>query len=335
LNNLSDHSKLAEGLFDFNISGFDQLALKVFRVQAEFNPVYRQYVELLGVDRLQVSSVAQIPFLPVGFFKTHRVVTGDLDPAIIFESSGTTGMVNSRHFVRDLSLYRRSFLEGFRQFYGDPADWCIIGLLPSYLERSHSSLVYMVDELVRISKVAESGFYLYEHQQLHDTIMALEKRKQKLLLIGVTFALLDFAEKFQMGLEHTVVMETGGMKGRREEMTRSRVHEFLQSKLGVNNIHSEYGMTEMLSQGYSSGNGIFHPSRTMKILLRDEDDPRAVYDVSAEMIKGIINVIDLANIWSCSFIATDDAGKLYPDGSFEVTGRVDHSDIRGCSLMVV
>ncbi len=335
MNNLSDHSKLAEGLFDFNISGFDQLALKVFRVQAEFNPVYRQYVELLGVDRLQVSSVAQIPFLPVGFFKTHRVVTGDLDPAIIFESSGTTGMVNSRHFVRDLSLYRRSFLEGFRQFYGDPADWCIIGLLPSYLERSHSSLVYMVDELVRISKVAESGFYLYEHQQLHDTIMALEKRKQKLLLIGVTFALLDFAEKFQMGLEHTVVMETGGMKGRREEMTRSRVHEFLQSKLGVNNIHSEYGMTEMLSQGYSSGNGIFHPSRTMKILLRDEDDPRAVYDVSAEMIKGIINVIDLANIWSCSFIATDDAGKLYPDGSFEVTGRVDHSDIRGCSLMVV
>ncbi len=335
MNNLSDHSKLAEGLFDFNISGFDQLALKVFRVQAEFNPVYRQYVELLGVDRLQVSSVAQIPFLPVGFFKTHRVVTGDLDPAIIFESSGTTGMVNSRHFVRDLSLYRRSFLEGFRQFYGDPADWCIIGLLPSYLERRHSSLVYMVDELVRISKVAESGFYLYEHQQLHDTIMALEKRKQKLLLIGVTFALLDFAEKFQMALEHTVVMETGGMKGRREEMTRSHVHEFLQSKLGVNNIHSEYGMTEMLSQGYSSGNGIFHPSRTMKILLREEDDPRAVYDVSAEMIKGIINVIDLANIWSCSFIATDDAGKLYPDGSFEVTGRVDHSDIRGCSLMVV
>jgi hypothetical protein len=244
-------------------------------------------------------------------------------------------MVSSRHFVKDLSLYRQSFVEGFRQFYGDPAGWCVIGLLPSYLERSHSSLVYMVDELIRMSTVGESGFYLYEHQQLHDTILTLEKRKQKLLLIGVTFALLDFAEKFTMNLEHTIVMETGGMKGRREEMTRGQVHGFLESKLGINSIHSEYGMTEMLSQGYSRGLGLFYPSKTMKVLLREEDDPRAVHDVSDRMIKGIINVIDLSNLWSCSFIATDDAGKLYPDGSFEVTGRVDNSDIRGCSLMVV
>jgi hypothetical protein len=335
LNNLSDHSKLAGSLFDFNISGFNQMALDVFRIQAEYNPVYRQYVELMGVKRDQVSSIDQIPFLPVGFFKTHKVVTGAEEPEIVFESSGTTGMVNSRHHVRDLALYRRSFIEGFRQFYGNPAEWCIIGLLPSYLERSHSSLVYMVDELIRMSGVEESGFYLYEHQQLHHTILALEERKQKVMLIGVTFGLLDFAEQFTMRLEHTVVMETGGMKGRRQEMTRAEVHRLLTSKLGINNIHSEYGMTEMLSQGYSPGQGLFYPSRTMKVLVREEDDPRSIHDASGSMIKGIINVIDLCNIWSCSFIATDDAGMLYPDGSFEVTGRVDNSDIRGCSLMVV
>lgn len=311
------------------------MALEIFRFQARENPIYRQFTELMGVNPPDVSRVEQIPFLPVGFFKTGRIATGDWEPAMVFESSGTTGMVNSRHYVRDLALYQRSFLEGFRQFYGEPEDWCIIGLLPAYLERSHSSLVYMVDELVKRSRVKESGFYLYEHQQLHDQLLALERGKQKCLLIGVTFALLDFAEKFSMQLEHTVVMETGGMKGRRQEMTRSEVHEILGSKLGIKHIHSEYGMTEMLSQGYSSGNGIFFPSRTMKILVREEDDPLAVHQPSDQQVRGIVNVIDLCNIWSCSFIATDDAGKLYPDGSFEVTGRVDNSDIRGCSLMVV
>ncbi len=326
---------LAEGLFDFNISGFDARALEIFRFQASYNPVYRQFVELMGIEPEGVRSLEQIPFLPVGFFKSQKIVTGEAESAIVFESSGTTGMVSSRHYVRDLSLYRKSFTEGFRQFYGDPAEWCIIGLLPSYLERSHSSLVYMVDELVKLSSVNESGFYLYEYQQLHDTIIKLERRKQKLLLIGVTFALLDFAEKFPMALEHTVVMETGGMKGRREEMTRAAVHDILKSNLGTKNIHSEYGMTELLSQAYSPGDGIFYPAKTMKVMVREEDDPLAVHGPSSTMVRGIVNVIDLSNIWSCSFIATDDAGKLYPDGSFEITGRVDHSDIRGCSLMVV
>jgi hypothetical protein len=237
--------------------------------------------------------------------------------------------------VRDLSIYRESFLRGFRQFYGDPASWCIIGLLPSYLERQHSSLVMMVDELVKMSGCRESGFYLYDHEKLVRQLKELEGRGQKTLLIGVTFALLDLAQSFPMHLRHTVVMETGGMKGRREEMTREQVHDILKASFGVEQVHSEYGMTELLSQGYSKGNGIFRPSDTMRIMLREDDDPLSVQGAGEQVVSGIINVVDLANVDSCAFIATEDAGKLYPDGSFEVTGRVDHSDIRGCSLMVV
>jgi hypothetical protein len=335
LNNLSDHTKIAEGLFDFNISAFDAKALEIFRFQAMYNPVYRQYVELLGVDPGSIARIVDIPFLPVGFFKTHRVVCGDFEPQAVFESSGTTGSVNSRHYVKDTAIYRESFLNGFKKFYGDPAGWCIIGLLPSYLERQHSSLVFMVDDLVKGSRSGESGFYLYEFDKLYDTLTQLEKQKQKTLLIGVTFALLDFAERFPMTLQHTMVMETGGMKGRRAEMTRQQVHELLTAGLGVKQVHSEYGMTELLSQGYSQGEGIFSTSDTMKILVREEDDPLQIHDAGDQAQRGIINVIDLANIFSCSFIATEDAGKLYPDGSFEVTGRVDNSDIRGCTLMVV
>jgi hypothetical protein len=335
LNNLSDQTKIAAGLFDFNISGFDTKALEIFRFQAQFNPVYRQYVELLGVNTDAVRAVVDIPFLPVSFFKSHRVITGDFAPQAIFESSGTTGSLHSRHYVKDTGIYNRSYLSGFRKFYGDPSGWCIIGLLPSYLERKHSSLVFMVDDLVKKSNVNKSGFYLKEYESLFKTLYQLERRKQKTLLIGVTFALLDFAEKFRMKLENTVVMETGGMKGRLEEMTRHQVHELLKLQLGVEHIHSEYGMTELLSQGYSLGAGIFRTSDTMKILVRDEDDPLQVHDRGDAIRMGIINVIDLANLYSCSFIATEDAGKLYPDGSFEVTGRVDNSDIRGCTLMVV
>ncbi len=335
MNYLSDHTNLAEGLFDFNISGFEAKALEIFRFQAANNPVYRQYLELLGIRLFDIEKLADIPFLPVGFFKTHKVACGDFQPQAIFESSGTTGSVNSRHFVKDAGIYQESFLNGFRKFYGDPADWCIIGLLPSYLERQHSSLVFMVNELVKRSSQKESGFYLYEFDKLAETLKQLERRRQKTLLIGVSFALLDFAEKFAMKLQHTVVMETGGMKGRREEMTRQQVHEVLKSQLGLSQVHSEYGMTELLSQGYSKGEGIFHVSNTMKILVRDEDDPFQVHDNGPEVRRGVINVVDLANLYSCAFIATEDAGKLYPDGSFEVTGRVDNSDIRGCSLMVV
>lgn len=335
MNNLSDHRALQAELFDFNKSGFEEKALAIFRFQAANNPVYRQYVDLLGLKHDVPVSVSEIPFMPISFFKTHALATGDWEPELVFESSGTTGMVTSRHLVKDASLYRKSFMAGFRKFYGDPREWCVIGLLPSYLERQNSSLVYMVDELVRQSAVAESGFYLYDHQALYEKLLGLEQRGQRTMLIGVTFALLDFAEQFTMDLKHTIVMETGGMKGRREELTRQQVHDKLCHAFGVEKIHSEYGMTELLSQAYSTGDGIFECGPTMRVLLRDDDDPLSIIPYVEYPVRGVINVVDLANIWSCSFIATEDAGVLHPNGSFEVIGRVDHADIRGCSLMVV
>jgi phenylacetate-coenzyme A ligase PaaK-like adenylate-forming protein len=319
----------------FNISNYQELALQVFRYQYQHNRLYKEYVDLLGVNPQLVNRLEAIPFLPIRFFKSHTVICGDALPAQWFESSGTTGMTNSRHYVADLQLYRQSFLQGFHKFYGDPAGYCIIGLLPSYLERQHSSLVMMVDELIKRSHAQESGFYLYEREKLKHSLQDLESRQQKTLLIGVTFALLDFAEEYPLPLQHTILMETGGMKGRREEMTRAEVHTVLTNAFQVPAIHSEYGMTELLSQGYSDGQGIFKPADTMRILLRDDDDPMEVRAAGETPHRGIINVIDLANLDSCAFIATEDAGVLYPDGSFEVTGRVDHSDIRGCSLMVV
>jgi len=334
LNNLFDHTKYRESLFDFNISGFTRKALQLFAFQYELNPVYRQYCDSLGIDPSGVDKLASIPFLPISFFKSHDVRTGVFDPELIFESSGTTGTVNSRHAVKDAEIYRQSFLNGFRKFYGEPSGWTIIGLLPSYLERKNSSLVVMVDELVKLSGHPKSGFYLYDHERLHQNLEQLESAKQKTLLIGVTYALLDFAEKYPIHLDHTIIMETGGMKGRREEMTRSEVHEILMRSFNIDQVHSEYGMTELLSQGYSSGEGLFHCTDTMKILIREEDDPLEVHEPGSEQ-RGIINVIDLANIWSSAFIATEDAGIVYEDGSFNITGRVDASDIRGCSLMVV
>lgn len=319
----------------FNISNYTELALQVFRYQYEHNRLYREYVDLMGVNPQLVNRLEAIPFLPIRFFKSHAVISGEVLPSQWFESSGTTGTINSRHYVADMALYRQSFQQGFQKFYGDPAGYAILGLLPSYLERQHSSLVMMVDALIQQSGVPGSGFYLYEHHKLKDTLQQLEAQQQKTLLIGVTFALLDFAEACPLPLHHTIIMETGGMKGRREEMTRDQVHAILTEAFQLSAIHSEYGMTELLSQGYSDGRGIFKPADTMRILLRDDDDPMAVRAAGETPFRGIINVIDLANLDSCSFIATEDAGVLYPDGSFEVTGRVDHSDIRGCSLMVV
>jgi hypothetical protein len=255
----------------------------------------------------------------------------DFMPKAVFESSGTTQTINSRHYVKDISLYHKSFMKGFEQFYGNINEWCIIGLLPSYVERSNSSLVVMVDELIKKSGHQQSGFYLYEYEKLHEVLMRLEQLQQKTLLIGVTFALLDFAEKFPMKLVHTIVMETGGMKGRRKEMTREELHLFLEKQLGLQTIHSEYGMTELLSQAYSKGNGLFEPVHWMKVLIRNEDDPFDVQQHGA----GIINVIDLANIYSCAFIATDDVGKVFENRTFEISGRIDNSDIRGCSLLVM
>lgn len=318
-------------IFGLQPAGFEALALQTYVYQYTYNSIYAQYANAVGRSPANVISLTDIPFLPIRFFKSHQVVCGQFIPEAVFESSGTTQTINSRHYVKSLELYRQSFLRAFRIFYGDVKDYCIIGLLPSYLERSNSSLVVMADELIRQSTHADSGFYLYEHEKLSSVLQALEQKKQKTLLIGVTFALLDFAEKQQLHLQHTIVMETGGMKGRREEWTRQQVHHFLFERLGVKTIHSEYGMTELLSQAYSFGDGIFSCPPWMKIVLREEDDPFAIQRNGT----GIINVIDLANIDSCSFIATDDAGRLQADESFEVIGRTDNSDLRGCSLMTV
>jgi Acyl-protein synthetase, LuxE len=306
-------------------------ALDTFRLQYAQNPLYRQFTDTLGVNPDLVRSLAEIPFLPVSFFKTHSVKTGDFTPEIVFESSGTSGSVTSRHEVKDLEVYRESFMGGFRHFYGPVSEWCIIGLLPAYLERSHSSLVLMVHELIGSSGHADSGFYLYDHGALKEALERLERQGQKTLLIGVTFALLDFAEAYPMSLRHTVIMETGGMKGRRREITRAELHEVLKGRLGVGAIHAEYGMTELLSQAYASGDGLFACPPWMKVLVRREDDPLEV----GEQGEGLLNIIDLANRWSCSFLATDDIGRIGPDGRFEVSGRVDNSDIRGCSLLIV
>ena len=317
---------------------FEALALEVFRFQAENNPVYKDFLQALKIDPANIRDMTQIPFLPVRFFKSHEIKTTAFNPEAIFESSGTSGYINSHHLVKDILLYEDSFTKGFEFFYGAVKDWCIIGLLPSYLERKGSSLVYMVDKLMNLSEHPQSGFYLDEYEKLFAVLNELsvrtpseEKRQQKTLLFGVTFALLDFAEKYSLPLKHTVVMETGGMKGRREEMIRQEVHAILKRSFSLDHIHSEYGMTELLSQAYSKGEGIFNCPPWMKILMRDEEDPF----LKKRSGSGTINIIDLANIYSCSFIATDDVGKLNTDESFEVLGRLDGSDLRGCSLMVV
>ncbi|MEP7278700.1 MAG: acyl transferase [Bacteroidota bacterium] len=318
-------------IFGLQAQQFGEMAWQTFLYQYKHNTLYGQYARAVGRQPENVHSLADIPFLPISFFKTHAVLTGTFEPETVFESSGTTNTTNSLHYIKQQVLYHRSFTQAFRQFYGSPTEYCIIGLLPSYLERSRSSLVMMVTELIKQSNHPQSGFYLYEHHKLLSTLQYLEAKKQKTLLLGVSFALLDFAETHSLKLRHTIVMETGGMKGRRQEWTRQQVHDFLMERLGLTSIHSEYGMTELLSQAYSAGNGIFYSPPWMKILLREEDDPLR----PAKSASGIINIIDLANIDSCAFIATDDAGKLHPDGGFEVIGRVDNADLRGCSLMSI
>jgi hypothetical protein len=330
-------SELIHKVFTEAATSFNQLAMDVYRFQYEHNPLYMQFADALKRSPGEVHTYHDIPFLPIHFFKSHQVKTTVFQPELVFESSGTTGTINSKHYLRRAAIYERSFLEGFRHFYGNPGEWCIIGLLPSYLERSNSSLVKMVNELIRLSGKEESGFYLYDHDRLKAVLQKLESEGVKTLLIGVTFALLDFADRHKLDLNHTVVMETGGMKGRKEEITREAVHEFLKQRLGVVAVHSEYGMTELLSQAYAKAAGLFQTPAWMKVLIREEDDPlfiRSEEDI-IQPVSGVINVIDLANIYSCSFIATDDAGKLYQDGRFEVTGRLDASDIRGCSLMTL
>lgn len=322
-------------LNDFNISDFESAALEIFRFQYYENEIYKAFVHALKINPDEISRITEIPFLPIQFFKSHIIKTSDFVPEAIFESSGTTQSINSRHFIKNNSIYKNSFLKAFELFYGNPAEWCIIGLLPSYLERNNSSLVVMVNELIRQSNHPDSGFYLFEQDKLNSTLQNLEQKQQKTLLIGVTFALLDFAEKHPLPLQHTVIMETGGMKGRRQELTRDEVQQVLKKAFLTDKIHSEYGMTELLSQAYSKGDGLFSCPPWMKVLMRDEDDPMNVNFPEQSVLTGTVNIIDLANIYSCSFIATEDAGRLYPNGSFEILGRIDYSDIRGCSLLAL
>jgi hypothetical protein len=329
---------LENSIFAARPDNFSELAIALFKYQYQNNIIYRQFCNSLHINADAVKSINKIPFLPISFFKTHAVKTGTFETDTIFESSGTTQTNTSRHFVKDVDLYKKSFTNCFEKFYGQPQSKCILGLLPSYLERKNSSLVLMVDELIQAGNNPLSGFYLYDLDKLHSTILHNELLKLPTLLIGVTYALLGFAEAYPMQLRHTIVMETGGMKGRREELTRQQVHAILQKQLDISLVHSEYGMTELLSQAYSKGDGIFHCPAWMKILLRHDDDPFHIItaaDAQHRSQTGLINVIDLANIHSCSFIATDDIGRLHANESFEVLGRSDSSDVRGCSLMVM
>jgi hypothetical protein len=310
---------------------FSNVALAIFRHQATHCRPYREFISHLRIDPLQVTDVAAIPYLPISFFKSHRVVSSIEKEEIIFSSSGTTGQVQSRHYVTALSVYEQSFNDAFAQFYGTAEDTCLLALLPSYLERDGSSLIYMIDALLKQSRHPDSGYFLHNHDDLYQKLITLKAKGQKTILIGVTYALLDFLETYQLDFPELIVMETGGMKGKRKEMVREELHKILKSGLGVNAIHSEYGMTELLSQAYSDGEGIFRCPDWMKIVLRDTNDPLTLLQSNQ---TGGINVIDLANINSCSFIATQDLGRLFPDGSFEVLGRFDNADIRGCNLLV-
>ncbi|HMC01308.1 MAG TPA: hypothetical protein VKN14_09775 [Flavobacteriaceae bacterium] len=311
---------------------FQTKALEVFKYQFENNKVYRSFCDLLYKHPSEVKTIKDIPFLPIQFFKTHKVVSSQNNIEATFTSSGTTGNITSKHYISDLELYKNSFTKGFENFYGKIEDYVVLALLPSYLEREGSSLIYMVNDLINQSNHSESGFYLNNLSELKDTLISLDKQRKKNLLIGVSFALLDLVETYKFNLQNVTVMETGGMKGRRKELVREELHQILKEGFGVKNIHSEYGMTELLSQAYSKGNGIFKCPNWMRILTRDTED--AFTNLENKKTGGI-NVIDLANINSCSFIATQDLGRVYDDNSFEIIGRFDTSDIRGCNLMVL
>lgn len=319
----------------FSISSHKQFiktALKVFRFQYENNLPYRQFCDFLSRTPADVKTLEDIPFLPISFFKTHTIISGNGEPQQIFTSSGTTGDQTSSHFVSDTSIYETSYLNTFSSFYGNIEDYVVLALLPSYLERTGSSLIYMVDDLIRKSGNPDSGFYLHNYAELIEKLERLDSDGKNIILIGVTYALLDLVEMHGFDLTNTIVMETGGMKGRRKEIIREELHRILCDGFGVSSIHSEYGMTELLSQAYSHGNGIFHCPPWMKVMARDTEDALTIIPHGK---TGGLNIIDLANINSCAFIATQDLGKIYDDGSFEVLGRFDNSDIRGCNLMVI
>jgi len=310
---------------------FEKVSISIFRHQAANNLVYKKFLSYLNIDINSVKNSKEIPFLPIQFFKSHKIISSTDNVKLLFSSSGTTGNLTSSHYLTDVSLYEKSYLNAFEHFYGKISDYTVLALLPSYLERSDSSLVYMVNDLIIKSQKSKSGFYLDNLTELKDTLLELEARHDKILLIGVSFALLDLIEQYSFKLKNAIIMETGGMKGRRIELIRNELHQKLKDGFGVSTIHSEYGMTELLSQAYSKGDGIFKTPPWMKILIRD---PENAMEIIPHGKTGGINIIDLANINSCSFIATQDLGKAHANGSFEVLGRFDNSDIRGCNLMI-
>ncbi len=315
-----------------NAADFKTAALQVFKFQFENNSVYRSFCDLLYKNPSDIHRIEDIPFLPIQFFKSHTIVSSEANIQKVFTSSGTTGQTTSKHAVTDLSVYEKSFENAFHYFYGNIEDYVVLALLPNYLEREGSSLIFMADALIKQSKQLESGFYLNNLDALKNTLLKLESENRKILLIGVSFALLDLVEYHQFQLKNTIIMETGGMKGRRKELIRQELHNILKAGFGVPEIHSEYGMTELLSQAYSKGQGIFNCPPWMQALTRDTEDALTIQNPEQ---TGGLNVIDLANFNSCAFIATQDLGKIYSDGSFEIIGRFDNSDIRGCNLMAL
>ncbi len=322
---------LINEIFNVNAANFSSVALKVFHYQYSNNNVYRKFCELLKVVPQRVKNIEEIPFLPIEFFKSQKVVCGEFEPQQVFLSSGTTGQNQSKHFIKDIGIYQESFIKAFRQFYGNIEDYCFLALLPSYMEREGSSLIYMTEYLVKKSQHPLSGFYLDDYEKLIENLRFLKEQNQKTILLGVSFALLDLAEKHQLDLSGVILMETGGMKGRRKELTRSELHQIYKSIFHVDTIHSEYGMTELLSQAYSKGDGIYSSPNWMKILIRDVNDP---FKLLPNEKSGGVNVIDLANIHSCSFISTQDLGKKYSNDTFKILGRFDNSDLRGCNLLI-
>lgn len=320
----------AKRIFQTTEKTFEATALEVFRFQYQNGKVFRKYIQSLGVNVSQIQTLEQIPFLPIEFFKTKQILASQAPVQHIFESSGTTGSLNSKHYITHPKLYEQSLLKGFQQAFGAPDSYCFLALLPNYLERKNASLVYMVNRLMQESKHPHNGFYLYNHEELFEKLQQLERKAQPTLLFGVSFALLDFAEKYKLRLQHTQIIETGGMKGKRKEITREALHQSLCAAFGTTHIHSEYGMTELLSQAYSHKQGSYHCPQWMRIKIREMNDPFSYVQQGA---VGGINLIDLANLYSCSFIETKDLGKINKDGSFSVLGRFDASDIRGCNLL--
>ncbi len=311
---------------------FEELALVLFKHQAQHNAVYKQFLNYLAIDVTSVKSISQIPFLPIELFKTQTLITGNAAPQITFTSSGTTATNTSKHPVIDVDLYIESFSKGFEHFYGNIKDYCLLALLPSYLERKGSSLVYMCDHLIKASGHSDSGYYLHNYQALMQKLHQLIAQQQPTILLGVSYALWDIAEQFAMPLQNTIIMETGGMKGKRKELVRAELHAIFKTAFQVKSIHSEYGMTELLSQAYSNGNGLFTCPPWMKVLIREINDPLHINIPNKQ--TGAVNVIDLANIHSCAFLATSDLGKKHPNNTFEILGRMDASDTRGCNLLV-